>query len=479
MLYYLFAVIIISASFLYYGAPFFHGFDSDHAIHVLMARDFSWPNDVYYWGQNRLGSLLPLLTHAAMKAFTSVHPLFLTAVVQWILLLIPTILISSFIKNRWLKLSLFLFIFFPFNEFYLLLLPGHPYSGQYFCGTLCIYFLYRYYKEKDSFAAYSDIKRVTLLFAAQLFYALGVWVSEFNAVVIFIPLLFIAVQKGRVNLSLVPGMLLFCILPLLVIFILKSFTISDPFYNKTFFFDAESLGRQMSNLLRRLHETFLFGDGLILRNLNYFLLLALVIFILIEAKKHAQDKSGIVRPLLITGLLSFLCLFFSQWNLRGEISAKYYTPVYILLLCALLFYADGLNKTKMAVSVFACFLLISCASLPEHKYVVKEHPGGVHKAFSDFKKLPKGTLIGNYWDVYVINSVAWKNLKALSYDDEFVRNSHQVRELMRAPRFYFLADEELEKRCKNDTIRQFGVRMVYSGKSYTCNGTEVRLFYRE
>ncbi len=36
--------------------------NADRAIHVLMAADLKLPQDLYYWGQNRLGSIVPLLS---------------------------------------------------------------------------------------------------------------------------------------------------------------------------------------------------------------------------------------------------------------------------------------------------------------------------------------------------------------------------------------------------------------------------------
>lgn len=39
----------------------FKGLNSDHAIHILMAESFDYTKDWYYWGQNRLGSFIPML----------------------------------------------------------------------------------------------------------------------------------------------------------------------------------------------------------------------------------------------------------------------------------------------------------------------------------------------------------------------------------------------------------------------------------
>jgi hypothetical protein len=132
-----------------------------------------------------------------------------------------------------------------------------------------------------------------------------------------------------------------------------------------------------------------------------------------------------------------------------------------MLLCAWIFYADGTGHKKLSIGICTAFILISFGSLFESKYVVKEHSGGALRNFSEFQLLPEGTLIGHYWDVYLINSVATKNLKAITYEDQIGRNHDRAPELMKANTFYFLNNQEFHQRCKNDTIEQFGIRLVF------------------
>jgi hypothetical protein len=463
---------IVTGSFLYYAPCYFSGFDSDHAIHVLMAIDFSLPHDIYYWGQNRLGSLLPMVTSVFIKLFDNVHPLYLISMVQWIFLLIPTILISRYIKQQWLRVAFFVFIFFPFNEYFILLLPGHPYSAQYLCGTLSVYFLNLYYKESAGVT-----KRTAFFILGLLFYILGAWSSEFNLILLLIPAVYLLKERGLRGAIkyVVPGLVLFAS-AIVFIKLLKANSPTDQFYDQTFFNDRNSLSKQFSNLATRFKETFLFGDGLLSRNLNYFVLIILFVFTWRRGRKTSLHISKLVQPLVITAIVAFICLFFSTWNLRSDIAAKYYIPVYVMLLCAWMLYADAIHVRKLSIAVCATFILISVVSLFEDKYVIKEHPGGPIKNFNEFQALPQGTLIGHYWDVYLVNSVATKNLKAITYQDQIGRNHDRAADLMRANRFYFLNNEEFKARCKNDTITQFGTTLVFTGKKIRCNNEEVLVF---
>jgi hypothetical protein len=58
-LYLLVVITIGTASYMLNGPEFSAWYGSDQAIQVLMANDFSWPRDLYYWRQNRLGSIVP------------------------------------------------------------------------------------------------------------------------------------------------------------------------------------------------------------------------------------------------------------------------------------------------------------------------------------------------------------------------------------------------------------------------------------
>jgi hypothetical protein len=61
---YLFPIVIIFLlSFRAFSPATAFTLNSDEASHVLMAYDFRFPTDLYYWGQDRLGSLVPLLAH--------------------------------------------------------------------------------------------------------------------------------------------------------------------------------------------------------------------------------------------------------------------------------------------------------------------------------------------------------------------------------------------------------------------------------
>lgn len=63
------SISIAIVSFFLFAPIYSNGYSSDNAIHVLMAYDFEFPTDLYYWGQDRLGSLIPMLAAIPVKLF--------------------------------------------------------------------------------------------------------------------------------------------------------------------------------------------------------------------------------------------------------------------------------------------------------------------------------------------------------------------------------------------------------------------------
>ena len=60
-LHYTLIFILIILSFLCYSSNFYTLLTSDDAIQVLMIHNFQLPHDLYFWGQDRYGSLIPML----------------------------------------------------------------------------------------------------------------------------------------------------------------------------------------------------------------------------------------------------------------------------------------------------------------------------------------------------------------------------------------------------------------------------------
>ena len=110
---YLVLVILISSlSFFFFSSLFYPLLNSDNAVTVLMIHDFNLPNDFYFWGQDRMGSLIPFLAQFFYKVF-HLSALTSESITHYFILLTGFLAFASFLKNPWYKIIFCIIWFFP------------------------------------------------------------------------------------------------------------------------------------------------------------------------------------------------------------------------------------------------------------------------------------------------------------------------------------------------------------------------------
>lgn len=111
-------VVIVCTSFLLlspWGSPILN---SDGAIEVLMAFWYRLPDDVYYWGQDRGGSLLPLLSALPVRLLHS-DPLLTISVVRYLIMVAGMLGYFTIIRLPFCRLCFAIAFFlpaFPFSD---------------------------------------------------------------------------------------------------------------------------------------------------------------------------------------------------------------------------------------------------------------------------------------------------------------------------------------------------------------------------
>ena len=108
--------------------------NADQAIHILMAERFDVARDAYYWGQDRLGSLLPAL--GAVLVALGVPSLDALAWVQLGVLLASGLVWLRLLRNPVLGALGFAAMLLPVFPFHESVAIGHPYLAQQFFGLL-------------------------------------------------------------------------------------------------------------------------------------------------------------------------------------------------------------------------------------------------------------------------------------------------------------------------------------------------------
>ena len=103
--YYLAVFTIIIISFFLYSSNFYPLLCSDDALNILMAHYYKLPADFYCWGQDRGGTLIPLISQVFIKIF---HFSALTSVSlsNYLILILGFLCFSSLFKTKYGKLIL-------------------------------------------------------------------------------------------------------------------------------------------------------------------------------------------------------------------------------------------------------------------------------------------------------------------------------------------------------------------------------------
>jgi hypothetical protein len=181
-----YALFVPLLVFVYFAAlQKFYLFDGDHAIQIIMARYFSWRStDFYYWGQNRLGSLIPLLLVLPIKIFR--WPALLCAVCIAVAFYVAAlVLLVHQARSVAERLAAFVsFFVVPIGAYKFLLYTGHPY-GPSMALSLAAFTLV--------FARGPVRPR---MFIAGLSTSLALWVSEAAAAAL-VPLLWLAFERRK------------------------------------------------------------------------------------------------------------------------------------------------------------------------------------------------------------------------------------------------------------------------------------------
>ncbi len=492
ILYWIGVLFVVCFSFLYYAPCNYALYNSDHAIHVLMAADFQLPRDLYYWGQDRLGSLLPMCAHW-LGYILPIHPLYLCSIVQYLFLGTGFLILSSFLQNRPLKIALCALIFLPVNEYNGLILIGHPYASQLFAGSLFAFFLVRLRRHilmQEINDSHAFIKATVLGLGAVLFFLLGIWASEFSAVLAVLPLFYLAFDKelrDRILKQLRSAWFLLSaglsvLAPGGAVVLYKwmkgSALVTDDIYQKQFIDNGADLAKNFGFFMERLKTTLLFRDPFPFENLFNWTLLVLG-FTMIAAffLKKRMQRPGLARQinfLLLMSILSCIALFFSTWNLRSSFCPRYFIPVYVTFCFALFLFLDGGAFKKIVAAVVSVYFVLNGLAYCYNNVISKKLPGPF-EAYAEFNKLPEGTLIGDYWDVYRINSIAL-HLKSIPYETQTVRNLEFREDVLKNRTFYFLDKWPWPPGGLRDTIIEYRYFFKNSGVKYQCAGTEVRAY---
>ncbi|MBD2090563.1 hypothetical protein H6F67_11930 [Microcoleus sp. FACHB-1515] len=412
-------VPIVLLSIRSFAAAFTPGLNSDHAVHVLMAYHLKLPDDFYYWGQDRLGSLVPVLSHFLLKILP-LPVVVVVSIVQYGLLIFGYLCLASLLRHAVSRLALALVWFLPLVPFTELDFIGQPYGPQIaLIGAACVAI------DRLSQTKKIGQKRLWLATAtACLFFSL--WVSDFTIVPLFLLSLWGLSQlykawKLREKTVIKDAVTVLLTAGLGVAFVEFAKNNASSRRNYSSFATPE----QSIEMLRRLLTSF--WNTLTFQTNNLFLswhaILAVILLgylawaIAAHRQKILRSTSRWFYLFLGTVAIGMPLLLISFWVYRNGLNLRYFTVIYVMAWLAVLLLIEALptNLARTATILMLMTAIASSLSLPLFVYTI-QRPIAQIQQLQEIKALGNAGFIGDYWRSYILCSVDPANLNCTPHD---------------------------------------------------------------
>ena len=442
--YVLAALFVLSAGL--YGAAFYPMLTADHAIHVMMAKQFDVSHSLYYWGQDRLGSLLPALTWPLAQI---IHPLYAITMVQMLVLFGAWYCWSRWLQHLQHRLLLALSLWFPPLVFDPLVAIGQPYALMLMLWGAAFLLQHR--------------AEVCLWRTTASFFLLGLSVYVSEAGLLGIPLMlgWLSANLGRDKKKpVVPvllkhlGVALAASVPVvLLILAAKKNSTRIPVYgakplntpSEAFGF-AQKLWNQFAD--QWLESSFWTSPYGWAQLIALLLLVAVPVSVLLWRRL----SGGALREVLLlfalfVGYLGTVLM--ANWPATVPYSERFFSPLYFLAPLYLLRLAEGLGLSSLRIAISAPIWLM-CLIFGARSMVLILGPAPVfddrlaaHDA-RNFPVEPGATYIGDYWNVYLLGAFAPDGVQYVPHEDDYVRHRKFLHRAFLGEDIYLIANHWLE-----------------------------------
>ncbi len=412
-------------------SPFFSfHYDSDVAVHILQGVDFNFRTDWYYWGQNRLGSFVPLLGFLLHKIL-HLGPAWGVSIANYLVLLGAFWFFSRILTDRYARLLLFFVLFLPYYAFTSVTSVGFPYPPNLlFLG----FTLFWVNKLKQLDLNVSRTNRATAYASlAVLCSVLSVWISEYSLVFLFFIYSDAFLRKFRELRNLPPHDLLYFLgFPLLLcgvgaywIYQIKNAS-PYPSYSDRLFINKEELTAILSSAGR------FFTAQFDLFTLDYFVPAAVLSYILIYWKA-IWAKSKYFIALFILGVFPVCVL---HWVYINDMDNRYFAPAYFFLWVALIVSAEKNVNRLTFLGVVVC---LQVATLYQKRFA----PPYRFQRLQAFETLGKCGIIGDYWSSYNISAANIDSIVASPHPKSRVRNPALLDTILNREKIYLISNNWL------------------------------------
>ncbi|MFA5816074.1 MAG: hypothetical protein WC865_10680 [Bacteroidales bacterium] len=454
------------ASFFLYSSQFFPLLNSDDALNILMIKDLRLPQDLYAWGQDRGGSLIPLVGWP-LHHLLGLSVVLSESIVHFLILFIGFWFLSRCLMSNMSKIILAIIWFFPTYWFFSLI--RFPFGIQYSLIGVVVYLVF-IQRDDQANGKFKMSSLVIVIFMLSL----ALWVSDL-ALTSILALIFIFVYPTitkKVEIQQVlkwPG--LFITLggvTLTVIFILfaKNHAIRTEFYNESIVNSFHNIVNSITILIKSLWNILNFRKETWMLSVFGIMVITLIPILLILRPKVLREQLNVAKFFLLDSFILLVVIILSHWAYLNDDSRRYFSGIYVGLSVVILLGIENLTgRKKNMIQVYALIIAIfgGMGSIHYLKNVYPKSLKPMINVVGELKSLGEIGIIGEYWNSYISACSDPDKIAATTHDGCFNRNPSQIQEVFSKPRLYIIKDMWMNK--FSDSLVQYGYLLRRKGDS--------------
>jgi len=459
--------LIVAISFFNFSESYYPLLNADAGVNILMSASFHLPQDFYYWGQDRGGSLVPMLAHI-LYSYCGIGLILSVSLVHYLLLFIGYLAMNQMFKNNKTKILLALFWFLPawHMQFFLV----YNFLAIQFCLSVVLVYLF----------AKAGPLTYTRLSLAGLVLLLATWVSDLamlSYLVLLGMLLLYQKQYKQHSPQKVLLMLMWVVVVLALVSWARTFAIEVPEYMHGMLGNAAQVKSNVRIFSKSLEELFRGSSENITESIHLWILVAglgILFFLnrkLLRTSLAAPNKQWslffLLHAVVVLGVL-----LLSKWLFLNGVGRWYFVAVYFSLLLALLLYLDSYAAHFKRLSWVLLFTIAISGSFSGLKPLYFPHHLPARTAtLSAFERLGDAGIIGDYWNAYVIGIINPGHLVATPHEQAQLRNVDLPRQVFQKPKLYLVKDMWMAE--FPDSLSQFGHKLYKDGKEFNMGDCSV------
>jgi len=475
--FYLLTVACIAiASYMLNGPEFSAWYGSDQAVHVLMANDFSWPRDLYYWRQDRLGSIVPFFGYCFH--LLGISTITATGIAKYGFLFLGYFVAAGFLKTRLAKLVLAFAWFYSLASFSTWTSLGHPYAEN-TALVLCTFALVeRFFQQNNQ----NSVSAHVIIVAATICWMLAIWVSDLTLALV--PALglqllfhfyqssrkhqtsFVAEISSRLRSKVSISFFIALLTGLWFVVNAKHHAYSIKEYS-TLIASPESILGMMEHMVKQTWSFLAFHRGNPPQSIAAWGIIVCITLLILGSFSNKRPISINIIPnvFLIAALSVFGAVMIAYWSNNPFPVLHHYTSVFPFAWLAGLLWFERLSTRWISFLgipiVITAFMTVASGYWHKEKHANGPSPFETAK---QIRTLGKASIIGDYWFSYIYASASPDSVIATAYQGHTVRRSTQAHQLVKEPFVYLAKDNWFDK--FPDSIQQFNALLIKDGEPF-------------